>query len=178
MKYKIGRILITEEEIAQRVSELAKEISNDYSGKSPLLICVLKGAIIFLSDLMRDMEIPVSCDFIGVSSYGSSTKSSGIVKITSDLSQSIEGNDVLIVEDIIDSGRTIGYLRRNLQTRHPATLKVCTLLDKIERREVDTKLDYVGFVIPNEFVIGYGLDHGGYYRSLPYIATLQEVTPG
>jgi hypoxanthine phosphoribosyltransferase len=122
--------------------------------------------------VMRAMDICVRCDFMGVSSYGRESRSSGIVKITTDLSASIEGQDVLIVEDIIDTGRTITYLRRNLETRHPASIRICTLLDKIERREVPVDLDYVGFTIPNEFVVGYGLDHAGRYRNLPYLAAL------
>jgi hypoxanthine phosphoribosyltransferase len=133
--------------------------------------------VVFLADLMRASTIPLSCDFMAVSSYGAGSRSSGVVKITSDLSVSIENRHVLLVEDIIDTGRTVSYLKRNLQTRHPADLKICALLDKMERREVDVALDYVGFTIPNQFVVGYGLDYAGLYRNLPYIAVLEEETP-
>lgn len=173
-----GRVLITAEEIAGRVRELGQALSSDYAGKSPLLVGVLKGAVVFLADLMRTADIPLSADFIAVGSYGGATLSSGVVKITADLSISIEERHVVIVEDIIDTGRTISYLKRNLQTRHPASLKVMTLLDKVERREVEVELDYVGFTIPNQFVVGYGLDYRGLYRNLPCIATLEEDPAG
>ncbi|MBI4590759.1 MAG: hypoxanthine phosphoribosyltransferase [Candidatus Rokubacteria bacterium] len=174
MGHRPGRILITQEEIAERVRELGLALSSDYAGKDPLLVGVLKGAVVFLADLMRVADIPLATDFIAVSSYGSTTRSSGVVKITADLSISIEDRHVVIVEDIIDTGRTISYLKRNLQTRHPASLKVMTLLDKVERREVEVELDYVGFTIPNQFVVGYGLDYRGLYRNLPCIAALEE----
>jgi hypoxanthine phosphoribosyltransferase len=174
---RISRVLISQEEIAARVMELAGAISRDYAGKEPLLIAVLKGAVVFLADLMRASTIPLSCDFMAVSSYGAGSRSSGVVKITSDLSVSIENRHVLLVEDIIDTGRTVSYLKRNLQTRHPADLKICALLDKMERRQADVALDYVGFTIPNQFVVGYGLDYAGLYRNLPYIAVLEEETP-
>lgn len=174
MGHRLGRILITREEIAARVRELGKEISRDYDGKDPLLVGVLKGAVVFLADLMRTVEIPLACDFIAVSSYGASSRSSGVVKITADLSQSIVGRHVLLVEDIIDTGRTVAYLSRNLETRQPASLRICALLDKLERREVEMALDYVGFTIPNEFVVGYGLDYGGLYRNLFHIAALER----
>lgn len=177
MGHRIGRVLISEEEVTARVRELAGEISRDYAGKEPLLVGVLKGAVVFLADLMRAAPVPLTCDFIAVSSYGAGRGSSGVVKITSDLSVSIEERHVVLVEDIIDTGRTISYLKRNLETRHPADLKICALLDKVERREVDVVLDYVGFTIPNEFVVGYGLDYGGLYRNLPYIAVLAEGDP-
>ena len=173
MGHRLGRILITREEIAARVTELGEEISRDYDGKDPLLVGVLKGAVVFLADLMRAVEIPLACDFIAVSSYGVSSRSSGVVKITADLSQSIVGRHVLLVEDIIDTGRTVAYLRRNIETRQPASLRICALLDKLERREVEVALDYVGFTIPNEFVVGYGLDYGGLYRNLSHIAALE-----
>jgi len=169
-----GRVLITQEELAQRVGELGRAIAADYAGKDPLLVGVLKGAVVFLSDLIRAIDVPVTTDFISVSSYGSGSRPSGIVKITSDLSVSIEDRHVVIVEDIIDSGRTISYLKRNLLTRHPQTLKICALLDKVQRREVEVELDYVGFTIPDVFVVGYGLDHAGLYRNLPYVAALAE----
>jgi len=175
--HRPGRVLITQEEIAGRVRELGQALSRDYAGKDPLLVGVLKGAVVFLADLMRAVDIPLAADFIGVSSYGGSSRSSGVVKITADLSISIEDRHVVIVEDIIDSGRTISYLKRNLQTRHPASLRVMALLDKVERREVDVELDYVGFTIPNEFVVGYGLDYHGLYRNLPCIAALEESPP-
>ncbi|HEV8676818.1 MAG TPA: hypoxanthine phosphoribosyltransferase [Methylomirabilota bacterium] len=176
----LKRILIEADELAGRVRDLGRQLSHDYAGREPVLIGVLNGAVVFLADLMRAMDVPVRCDFIGVSSYGHTSRSSGIVKITTDLGSSIEGRDVLVVEDIIDTGRTISYLRRNLETRHPKSLRICTLLDKIERREVAVELDYVGFTIPNEFVVGYGLDHGGFYRNLPYLAALEVAgaSPG
>ena len=141
--------------------QLGRSLARDYGGKDPLLVGVLRGAVVFLADLMRAADIPLAADFIAVGSYGGTTRSSGVVKITADLSVSIEGRHVLIVEGIIDTGRTISYLRRNLQTRHPASLKVVALLDKIERREVEVELDYVGFTIPDQFVVGYGLDYRG-----------------
>jgi hypoxanthine phosphoribosyltransferase len=137
-----------------------------------MLVGVLKGAVVFLADLMRAIDAPCECDFIALSSYGASTRSSGIVELTKDLSVPIEGRDVLIVEDIVDTGRTLAYLLRNLETRQPATLRVCTLLDKAARREVPVSLDYVGFTIPDEFVVGYGLDFAGLYRNLPYLGVL------
>jgi hypoxanthine phosphoribosyltransferase len=175
----LKRVLIEADELSGRVQELGRQLSEDYAAREPILIGVLTGAIVFLADLMRAMDICVRCDFIGLSSYGSASQSSGIVKITADLSASIEGQDVVIVEDIIDTGRTISYLRRNMETRHPRSVRICTLLDKIERREVPVDLDYVGFTIPNEFVVGYGLDHAGRYRNLPYLAALDlSPTPG
>ena len=177
MGHRPGRVLVTQEEIAERVRELGQALSRDYAGKDPLLVGVLKGAVVFLADLMRAVDIPLAADFIAVSSYGGNTRTSGVVKITADLSISIEERHVVIVEDIIDSGRTISYLKRNLETRHPASLRVMALLDKVERREVDVELDYVGFTIPNEFVVGYGLDYHGLYRNLPCIAALEENPP-
>ena len=168
----LKRVLIDADELAARVRELGGQLSADYTAREPILIGVLTGAVVFLADLMRAMDIMIRCDFIGVSSYGNAPRSSGIVKITADLSASIEDRDVVIVEDIIDTGRTISYLRRNLETRRPQSLRVCTLLDKIERREVAVALDYVGFAIPSEFVVGYGLDYSGRYRNLPYLAAL------
>ena len=158
--------------------QLGRSLARDYGGKDPLLVGVLRGAVVFLADLMRAADIPLAADFIAVGSYGGTTRSSGVVKITADLSVSIEGRHVLIVEGIIDTGRTISYLRRNLQTRHPASLKVVALLDKIERREVEVELDYVGFTIPDQFVVGYGLDYRGLYRNLPSIAALEEDPGG
>ncbi len=168
----LRRVLIDADELAARVRELGRQLSEDYARREPILIGVLTGAVVFLADLMRAMDVPVRFDFMGVSSYGHASHPSGIVKITADLSVSIEGRDVVLVEDIIDTGRTIDYLRRNLETRRPRSLRICTLLDKIERRQVPVDLDYVGFTIPNEFVVGYGLDHAGLYRNLPYLAAL------
>jgi hypoxanthine phosphoribosyltransferase len=169
-----GRVLISADEIAARVTELGESIRRDYAGRSPILVGVLKGAVVFAADLVRAMAIPVDLDFMAVSSYASGTRSSGVVRLTADLSVSIEGRDVIVVEDIIDSGRTISYLRRNLATRHPRSLALCVLLDKIARREVTVPVDYVGFVIPNEFVVGYGLDHEGLHRNLRDIAVLER----
>ncbi len=178
MGHRLGRILITQQEIAGRVRDLGRSLSRDYAGKDPLLVGVLKGAVVFMADLARAADIPLAVDFIAVGSYGGTTRSSGVVKITGDLSVSIEERHVVIVEDIIDTGRTISYLKRNLQTRRPASLKVMALLDKVERREVGVELDYVGFTIPNQFVVGYGLDYRGLYRNLPCIAALEEDPPG
>ncbi len=175
---RLGRVLITPEEIGERVRELGQSLSRDYAGKDPLLVGVLKGAVVFMADLMRAADIPLAADFIAVGSYGGTTRSSGVVKITADLSVSIEERHVVIVEDIIDTGRTIGYLKRNLETRRPASLRVMALLDKIERREVEVELDYVGFTIPNHFVVGYGLDYRGRYRNLPCVAVLEEEPRG
>ena len=178
MGHRLGRVLISQEEIARRVRELGLSLSRDYDGKNPLLVGVLKGAVVFLADLVRATDIPLAADFIAVGSYGGTTRSSGVVKITADLSVSIEDRHVVVVEDIIDTGRTISYLKRNLQTRRPASLKVMALLDKRERREVEVALDYVGFTIPKEFVVGYGLDYRGLYRNLPYVAALEEDPGG
>ena len=170
---RIGDILVQPDELAHRVRELAQEISRDYDGRDLLLIGVLKGAVFFLSDLMRHLEVDCEVDFMAVSSYGSSTDSSGIVRILKDLDSPIEGRDVLIVEDIVDSGLTLSYLFRMPTGRNPATLEVCALLTKPERREVDLPIRYVGFEIPNRFAIGYGLDHAERYRNLPYVAVLE-----
>jgi hypoxanthine phosphoribosyltransferase len=173
MEDHIGEILLTEEQILERTAELAREITEDYRGKNPLLICVLKGGLMFLADLMREIQLPVEIDFMAVSSYGDSTESSGVVRILMDLQRNIQGRHVLIVEDIIDTGQTLNYIIENLQTRDPASVKVCTLLNKFARREVDIPLDYVGFDIPDKFVVGYGLDYGEIYRNLPYVAVLK-----
>ncbi len=170
----MGEILVQRDELAHRVRELAEEVSRDYAGRELLLICVLKGAVFFLSDLMRHLDVRCELDFMAVSSYGSSTDSSGVVRILKDLDAPIEGRDVLIVEDIVDSGLTLSYLFRMLRAREPATLEVCALLTKPERREVDLPIRYVGFEIPNRFAIGYGLDHAERYRNLPYVAVLDE----
>jgi hypoxanthine phosphoribosyltransferase len=170
----IGEILVEEDRLAQRVRELAAEISRDYSGGDLLLVGVLKGAVFFLSDLMRHLEVPVEVDFMAVASYGSATKSSGVVRILKDLDAVIEGRDVLIVEDIVDSGLTLQYLLRNLAGRNPRTLEVCALLVKPERAKVELPTRYVGFEIPNRFAIGYGLDYSERYRNLPYVAALAQ----
>jgi len=169
----VAEILITEEELQARVAELGKAISNDYRGKDLLLVCILRGAVVFLSDLMRHITIPHEIDFMAVSSYGAATETSGIVRILKDLETSIEGRDVLIVEDIVDTGLTLDYIISNLKTRRPASLRTCVLLNKSERRLVDVPLDYVGFDIPNKFVVGYGLDYGEKYRNLPFIGVLK-----
>jgi hypoxanthine phosphoribosyltransferase len=171
---KIGEILVQPDELAHRVRELAEQISRDYAGKDVLLIGVLKGAVFFLADLMRQLDVDCEVDFMAVSSYGSSTDSSGVVRILKDLDASIEGRHVLIVEDIVDSGLTLSYLFRMLGGRSPASLEVCALLTKPDRREVDMPIRYVGFEIPNRFAIGYGLDHAERYRNLPYVAVLNE----
>jgi hypoxanthine phosphoribosyltransferase len=171
----IKRILIPGGDVTARVADLGRQVGRDYAGRTPILVGVLKGAVVFLADLMRAIDGPCECDFIAVSSYGASTRSSGIVELTKDLSVPIEGRDVLIVEDIVDTGRTLAYLLRNLETRQPESLRVCTLLDKAARREVPVSLDYVGFTIPDEFVVGYGLDYAGLYRNLPYVGVLAGV---
>jgi hypoxanthine phosphoribosyltransferase len=171
---KIGEILVSAEDLERRVSELATEISADYAGRDLLLVGVLKGAVFFVSDLMRQLEVPVEVDFMAVASYGSATKSSGVVRILKDLDAAIEGRDVLIVEDIVDSGLTLQYLMRNLNGRNPRSLEVCALLVKPERQKVDLPTRYVGFEIPDRFAVGYGLDHAERYRNLPYVAALKE----
>jgi hypoxanthine phosphoribosyltransferase len=170
----IGETLVPEDRLARRVKELAAEISRDYAGRELLLVGVLKGAVFFLSDLMRHLEVPVEVDFMAVASYGSATKSSGVVRILKDLDAVIEGRDVLIVEDIVDSGLTLQYLMRNLAGRDPRSLEVCALLVKPERAKVELPTRYVGFEIPNRFAIGYGLDYGERYRNLPYVAALAQ----
>jgi hypoxanthine phosphoribosyltransferase len=171
----VGEILVQRDELEHRVRELAAEVSRDYAGGDLLLIGVLKGAIFFLSDLMRHLDVTCEVDFMAVSSYGSSTDSSGVVRILKDLDASIEGRDVLIVEDIVDSGLTLSYLFRMLRARGPASLEVCALLTKPDRRKVELPIKYVGFEIPNRFAIGYGLDHAERYRNLPYVAVLEGV---
>ncbi len=167
-------VLLSAGQIEKRVTEMAEVISKDYRGKRPLLIGILKGAAIFLSDLIRCLTIPLEIDFIAVSSYGDATASSGVVRILKDLEQSIQGKDVLIVEDIVDTGLTLNYLVENLGSRHPSSLKVVTLLDKPDRRKVNVEPDYCGFIIPDRFVIGYGLDYGEDYRQLSDLRVLNE----
>ena len=170
----VGEILIDEETLGTRVAELGAEVSADYQGRDLLLIGVLKGAVFFMADLMRHITVPCEVDFMAISSYGASTDSSGVVRILKDLDINIEGRHVLVVEDIIDSGLTLSYLMRNLESREPATLEVCALLTKPDRREIEVPVRYVGFEIPNRFVIGYGLDFGERYRNLPYVAVLSD----
>ncbi len=169
----VERILISGEEIQKRVAELGRQISADYAGKTPFLVAVLKGAFVFLADFCRHLTVPHEIHFMAISSYGSATQSSGVVRILMDLPASPEGKDVLIIEDIVDSGRTLDYILRNLRTRNPASLRVCTLLSKPGRREIQVPLDYIGFEIPDEFVLGYGLDYDERYRNLPYIGVLK-----
>jgi len=171
---KLEKILLGRSEIQQKIAELGSQISKDYEGKELLLICVLKGAVIFLADLMRHLTVPAEIDFMAVSSYGASTESSGVVRILKDLDCSIENRHCLIIEDIIDSGLTLKYLEENLLSRHPASIKIVTLLDKPERRKVAIWPDYCGFKIPDEFVVGYGLDFSEQYRGLPDLCVLAE----
>lgn len=166
-------VMIEEEVVDKRISEIGQQISKDYEGKSVHLICILKGSVFFAAELAKRITVPVSIDFMSVSSYGNGTKSSGIVKVVKDLDEPLEGKDVLIVEDIIDSGKTLSYLIKTLSHRNPASLRLCTLLDKPERRVVkDVVVDYTGFTIPDEFVVGYGLDYAQKYRNLPYIGVV------
>jgi len=168
----VTEVLIEPEALQHRVAELGEEISADYAGRDLLLVGVLKGAVFFMADLMRHLTIPCEIDFMAISSYGDSTDSSGVVRILKDLDINIEGRHVLVVEDIIDSGLTLSYLIRNLEAREPSTLEICALLTKPERREIDVPVRYVGFEIPNRFVIGYGLDYSELYRNLPYVGVL------
>ena len=170
----VGEVLIDQDTLAGRVAELGAEVSADYEGRDLLLIGVLKGAVFFMADLMRHLTVPCEVDFMAISSYGDATDSSGIVRILKDLDINIEGRDVLVVEDIIDSGLTLSYLIRNLESREPSSLEVCALLTKPSRREIDVPVRYVGFEIPNRFVIGYGLDFAERYRNLPYVAVLSD----
>jgi hypoxanthine phosphoribosyltransferase len=170
----VGEILIERDALQERVVELGREVSEDYANRDLLLIGVLKGAVFFMADLMRNVTVPCEVDFMAISSYGASTDSSGVVRILKDLDINIEGRDVLVVEDIIDSGLTLSYLMRNLEARGPASLEVCALLTKPDRREMDVPVRYIGFEIPDRFVIGYGLDFAERYRNLPYVAVLSE----
>lgn len=167
------RVLISEDKVDARIQEIAAEISKAYEGKTVHMICVLKGSVFFACELAKRITVPVSLDFMSVSSYGNDTKSSGVVKIVKDLDEPLNGKDVLIVEDIIDSGRTLSYLMEMLQKRHPASMQLCTLLDKPERRVREVKVDYTCFEIPDEFVVGYGLDYAQKYRNLPYIGIIE-----
>ncbi len=169
----IQQVLLSTEEIAGRVQELGKQISDDYAGKEILMIGVLRGAVVFMSDLARAIKVPVALDFMAVSSYGASTTSSGIVRILKDLDEEVVGRHILVVEDIIDSGLTLNYLLDNLRTRKPASIRLVTLLNKPERRKKDVHVDYNGFSIPDHFVVGYGLDYAEKYRNLPFIGILK-----
>ena len=167
------RVLLTEEEVNKRIREIGEQISKDYAGKQIHLVCVLKGGSFFMCELAKRITVPVSLDFMSVSSYGGDSKSSGVVKIVKDLDESLQDKDVLIVEDIVDSGRTLSYLMEMFRDRNPRSLHLCTLLDKPDRRVVDVKVDYTGFTIPDEFVVGYGLDYDQRYRNLPYIGIVE-----
>lgn len=169
----VERILITSEEISARVRELGQQITNDYAGQEILMIGVLRGAVVFMSDLARAIKRPIDIDFMATSSYGLSTNSSGVVRIMKDLDEVVQGRHLLIVEDIIDSGLTLNYLVENLKSRKPASVRICTLLSKPDRRKVDVQVDYNGFIIPDYFVVGYGLDYAGKYRNLPFIGILK-----
>ena len=174
LEQDIERIFFSAEEIDKRLEEMAGEINRDYAGKELMLISVLRGSFVFMADLTRKITLPCTVDFLAVSSYGKGTTSSGQVQITKDLSDDIEGKDILVVEDILDSGNTLSYLMKLLRARHPASIRLCTLLDKPERRVVPVEVDYVGFTIPDEFVVGYGLDYDQKYRNLPFIGVVEQ----
>lgn len=169
----ILKVLLTEEQIKAKCAEMGAQITKDYQGKNLLLVTVLKGAVVYLSDLMRCIDLPCAIDFMVVSSYGSGTKTSGVVKIVKDLDQDLTGKDILVVEDILDSGMTLSYLKTLLEGRSPASIRIATLLDKPARRKVDLHANYVGFEVPDEFVVGYGLDYNEQYRNLPYVGILK-----
>ena len=168
-------VLISEQDVDAKIAEIGKQISEDYAGEQVHLICILKGSVFFTCELAKRITVPVSLDFMSVSSYGDGTASSGIVKIAKDLDETLEGKNVIVIEDIIDSGRTLHYLLDVLQKRNPKSMKLCTLLDKPDRRVKDVKVDYVGFEIPDKFVVGYGLDYAQRYRNLPYIGVVEFV---
>ena len=167
------KVLLSEEEVDSRIKQIAAKVSKDYAGKEIHLICVLKGGVFFTCELAKRITVPVTLDFMSVSSYGDDTKSSGVVKIVKDLDESLKDKEVIVVEDIVDSGRTLSYLLEMLKDRGPASLRLCTLLDKPERRVIDVHVDYTGFNIPDEFVVGYGLDYDQRYRNLPYIGVVE-----
>ncbi|MBI5197834.1 MAG: hypoxanthine phosphoribosyltransferase [Nitrospirae bacterium] len=177
MERIFGKPLITQQSIQRRIKELGVKISDDYEGREILLVGILKGAYTFFADLSRAIQVPVRIDFMLVSSYGPRARTSGVVKTISDLTAEVKGRDVLLVEDIVDSGLTLGFLLKKLRTKKPRSLRVCALLDKAERRKLDVPLDYVGFTIPNRYVVGYGLDYQDRYRNLPYIAVLDVEEP-
>lgn len=167
------RVMLSEEEVDRRIQEIGDQISKDYAGKEVHLVCVLRGGSFFMCELSKRITVPVTLDFMSVSSYGNDTKSSGVVKIVKDLDDSLEGKNVIVIEDVVDSGRTLSYLLEMLRKRGPESLKLCTLLDKPDRRVVDVHVDYTGFEIPDEFVVGYGLDYAQKYRNLPYIGVVE-----
>ncbi len=174
MENDISELLFSEAQLKQRIAELGQQLSNDFDGKNPLIICVLKGAFIFMSDLIRNMTIPLQIDFMAVSSYGAASKSSGVVKINKDLDVPVEGRDLIIVEDITDSGLTLQFLQDVLRRKNANSITVVALFDKPSRRKVDIKADYVGFLLPDEFIVGYGLDYAEKYRNLPYVGVLKR----
>ena len=178
LEHDIDHVLFSEEQLAQRVAEIAAQIDKDYAGKEPLLVSVLRGSFVFMADLVRQITVPCTVDFMAVSSYGSGTTSSGQVKIVKDLSETIEGKDVIVVEDILDSGNTLSYLLKLLEARRPSSIRLCTLLDKPERRTKPVEVQYSGFTIPDEFVVGYGLAYAERYRNLPYIGVLKPKVYG
>lgn len=179
MEQDILRVLLSEEELAAKVRELGRQISENYRGKNLLMVSVLKGSVVFMADLMRAITIPCEIDFMSVSSYGSGAKTSGVVKIVKDLDINLAGSELLIVEDILDSGMTLAYIKRMLLDRNPSSIRLCTLLDKPKRRQADIHADYTGFEVPDEFVVGYGLDYAERYRNLPYIGVLKpEIYSG
>ncbi len=167
-------VLVSEEELSKKVRELGEKITKDYEGKDLILVGILKGAAIFMADLARRIDLPITLEFLAVSSYGNSTESSGVVKIVKDLDTDVEGKDILIVEDIIDTGLTLSYITENLKKRGAKSVKICTLLDKPERRKIDVPVDYRGFIIPDEFVVGYGIDYAEQYRNLPYVSSIKN----
>ncbi|MBO4379276.1 MAG: hypoxanthine phosphoribosyltransferase [Clostridia bacterium] len=168
----LERILVTKEEIAEKVQELGERITRDYTGKQPIVVCILKGAVVFFTDLIREIDLPMQIDFMAISSYGSSTKSTGVVKLVKDLDRDVSGRDVLVVEDIVDSGMTLSYIKSELQHRGASSVRIATLLDKPARRRVDLKVEYSCFEIPDAFVVGYGLDYDEKYRNLPDVGIL------
>ncbi len=174
MTEDIDRVLVPADEIARAVQRLGQEITRDYQGREPYLVGILKGAVVFLADLARAIQLPLTMDFMAISSYGTSRQSTGIVKIMQDLSENIQGRDVIIVEDIVDTGLTLAYLKDLLHVREPRSLAACTLLNKPSRRKIDVHIDYIGIEIPNEFVVGYGLDYGERYRNLPDLCVLKD----
>lgn len=174
MNADIEKVFYSEKDLQDVVRRIGQEISRDYAGKEPLLVGILKGSVVFMTDLMRALDIPCGIDFMVVSSYGSGVKTSGVVQILKDLSQPIEGKDVILVEDILDSGMTLSYVTKILQARNPNSIRVCTLLDKPARRKADIFADYKGFDVPDEFIVGYGLDYAEHYRNLPYIGVLKR----
>ena len=170
----LEKVLFSKEQLAKRIKELAEQLDKDYAGKTPLMVAILKGSVMFFTDLIREMTLPLEIDFMSISSYGSGVKSSGEVKMIKDLDKKIEGKDVIIVEDIVDSGYTMKYLTHLLEARNPSSIKICALLDKPSRRETDVAVDYKGFEVGNEFVVGYGLDYAARYRNIPFIGILKR----